>query len=66
MYQEGNLRPTGSVEDNDNPAYINLFPTPTAQAKAFALYLANRGLYWGSRTAAYPIKHGLTPCPSTL
>jgi len=36
--------------------------TPTAQAKAFAPYLANWDIYWGSRTAAYPIKHRLTRC----
>jgi hypothetical protein len=32
--------------------------TPTAQAKAFAHFLAYSGHYLGSRTVAYPIKHG--------
>jgi len=40
---------------NDNLANNNPFPTPTAQAKAFAPYLANSGHSWGSRTVAFLI-----------
>ena len=38
----------------------HLFLTPTAHAKALAPFLAYSGHYLGSRTVAYPSKHGLT------
>jgi hypothetical protein len=37
--------------------------TPTARAKALALYLGNRGYFWGSRTTAYIRKHRLQKYP---
>jgi len=46
-------QPANMPADTNSLPCTSEFPTPTAQAKAFAPISANWSIYWGSRTVTY-------------